>query len=982
MPIKDYKFQLPVKEQNLNPVCTVVQHDSGGNKFHITLIDQGKPFDLTGATLVTFTALKEDNTISIDNAVIDDAETGKISYLLSDQCVSYPGSVKADIEVYTGVVRVTSTVFVYEVRKDLSIGADPGSSSDLPILQGLITEVSDLKQDVETAEAARVIAEGLRVAAESGKAIAESSRVITEGLRVIDEGTRDANEIDRENAESARIIAETVRSVAEGNRVTAESARAASMTAFAVYEEYNPLTPYVALNKVTYNGSSYACKIPCTGVTPGTDPTKWLMIAAKGADGAGAGDMLASVYDPDGDGKFTPEEHKTTHATGGSDVLTPADIGAETPSDAQAKATAAQTAANTYTDTKVDARISAGVADLAALKAINTTLLSDRVCILVESLGWYRFDSASAVAGDDDIIVVPTVGSGRWIKMALAQYVAGAAGAQDLGFNADLEYYYGNTKLVTDTETLSQWVAGGYNTIATDTANNKIGTNALKIVSNSNSVYDMFASRSNMTAIDLSKLNSGDTFATTDYICIPVTISDVTKVNNIGIQLSSDASFPSATNVYYTTISAGLVTGFNLLKILKSAFSSIGAPNWANIQSVELVWHANANSLGAYVTFDDVWACKKDPSVAAPNPFQRKVNNAYIREFAINSGEWFVGLEFGKVIAKNLNPITNGASSTASGLVGTKPYTDFSIQSTFVLEQASYSSFVTWEIDSNNRISANLQISGSPKAFIITAVAGVNDITTVAPFTSSVGDTITIRLKRIGTTVTATFIKNNNQENALILTKEVAFSSVGYLALGDITGYSQKHLSLSITTIEHAHHASIAEMSKSVINQAWEKISDITLLVNSAQVDLIVPPGYKALKVLFVCESSTATTRNLLVRANDISSSLYGLVRNKLVAASNTASGAAGDTAITLTEALEGNTEDYSVAGEILFQNTRPNANDRLSGNFSYSGLLSATFNYTGGFTIGTNITINKISFIASADAIAQGSYFVLKGVR
>jgi len=38
---------------------------------------------------------------------------------------------------------------------------------------------------------------------------------------------------------------------------------------------------------------------------------------------------------------FTPSAHKSTHASGGSDALTPSDIGAETPAGAQAKAEAA-----------------------------------------------------------------------------------------------------------------------------------------------------------------------------------------------------------------------------------------------------------------------------------------------------------------------------------------------------------------------------------------------------------------------------------------------------------------------------------------------------------------------------------------------------------------------------------------------------------------------------------------------------------------
>ena len=52
-------------------------------------------------------------------------------------------------------------------------------------------------------------------------------------------------------------------------------------------------------NKVAFNGSSYVCKKACTGIAP-TNTTYWLLIAQKGTDGKGAGDMVASVYDPQG----------------------------------------------------------------------------------------------------------------------------------------------------------------------------------------------------------------------------------------------------------------------------------------------------------------------------------------------------------------------------------------------------------------------------------------------------------------------------------------------------------------------------------------------------------------------------------------------------------------------------------------------------------------------------------------------------------
>lgn len=62
-----------------------------------------------------------------------------------------------------------------------------------------------------------------------------------------------------------------------------------------------------------------------------------------------------------------------------------------------------------------------GVADITALKAINTTSASDygdKVMIMVENSGLYRIDRDSSAAADDNFIVAPTTGVGRWIKIA------------------------------------------------------------------------------------------------------------------------------------------------------------------------------------------------------------------------------------------------------------------------------------------------------------------------------------------------------------------------------------------------------------------------------------------------------------------------------------------------------------------------------------------------------------------------------------
>ena len=175
------------------------------------------------------------------------------------------------------------------------------------------------RTDAETkrvsAENARATAEGKRADAETARATAETKRVSTESARASAESTRQTNETTRVSAEKSRASAETARQ-------TAENARN-------VWETYSASKAYVPGNKVSFNGSSYVCTAATTGHAP-TDTAYWLLIAQKGADGAGAGDMLASVYDP---------QSKKQDVFGYADT----------------KASAAQSAAATYTDQKIAA---------------------------------------------------------------------------------------------------------------------------------------------------------------------------------------------------------------------------------------------------------------------------------------------------------------------------------------------------------------------------------------------------------------------------------------------------------------------------------------------------------------------------------------------------------------------------------------------------------------------------------------------------
>ena len=151
----------------------------------------------------------------------------------------------------------------------------------------------------QNAETARATAETKRVSAESARATAEGKRADAETARATAETKRVSAENARANAESTRQTNETARVSAEKSRAAAETARQTAEKARNVWEEYSAGKAYVPGNKVSFNGSSYVCTAATTGHAP-TDTAYWLLIAKKGEDGKGAGDMLASVYDPKG----------------------------------------------------------------------------------------------------------------------------------------------------------------------------------------------------------------------------------------------------------------------------------------------------------------------------------------------------------------------------------------------------------------------------------------------------------------------------------------------------------------------------------------------------------------------------------------------------------------------------------------------------------------------------------------------------------
>lgn len=187
-----------------------------------------------------------------------------------------------------------------------------------PQFNAIVDNFADMEESANSwsaEEAQRVQQENARQSAEQGRVSAEGQRKTNETARLSAEKNRISAENDRVTAETARVNAERVRadnefsrqntersrSEAESSRQAAEEARTASENARNVWENYDASKTYSPGNKVQYKGSSYVCLKTSAGHAP-SDAAFWQLIAAKGLDGTGFGDMLASVYDPNSKG--------------------------------------------------------------------------------------------------------------------------------------------------------------------------------------------------------------------------------------------------------------------------------------------------------------------------------------------------------------------------------------------------------------------------------------------------------------------------------------------------------------------------------------------------------------------------------------------------------------------------------------------------------------------------------------------------------
>ncbi len=122
-----------------------------------------------------------------------------------------------------------------------------------------------------------------------------------EKTRLENESKRAENEENRVTEESKRVEAEEERKINETDRQQGYADMKNTIDDFSVCEEYDPGKEYKKYNRVVYNGSCCECLKDCTNIYP-VSAEYWILIAKKGKDGLGSGNMHTDDWDKNGDG--------------------------------------------------------------------------------------------------------------------------------------------------------------------------------------------------------------------------------------------------------------------------------------------------------------------------------------------------------------------------------------------------------------------------------------------------------------------------------------------------------------------------------------------------------------------------------------------------------------------------------------------------------------------------------------------------------
>lgn len=366
--------------------------------------------------------------------------------------------------------------------------------------------------------------------------------------------------------------------------------------------------------------------------------------------------------------------------------------------------------------------------------------------------------------------------------------------------------FVGNTRRIFDYLDADDWVAQSSTTVSTVTSGALVGGKAVKIEETDNA-GSFISAKLNSISLDLSVLNNGEVVANGDFYVFPVTVSDATKFDfafGLRLNFSDQATFDDANHERFS-VTTGIVTGLNFLKVKKQDLATIGGgADLSNIQSLSIVARTTASAIGESITAHYADIEKADPiDPNIPNPFQK--NSERVGE--LKSGEYYIGLENGINKILNVAPTTDDDSillqdQFENGIFEISQIVDTGLDAPGLAWLGSTT--MTFDVLGNN----------------IRIREGAVTVASIPFVVPNAGDKVTIKVNKQGLdiTVTATL---NDYVNSQPLKYTTAIAGSGAIGIRSFVNQKLEILSFSTTELQHCDTANRANVAGSLEAQPY-----------------------------------------------------------------------------------------------------------------------------------------------------------------
>ena len=185
----------PLKQNHINyGMALMLEGDSNAHVWQITVLDKGKPADLSGCTLMGYMCRADGDTVVIPNGTI----TGNVcSIPFSEACYAVEGPARGIVRLVTNTATVTLATGAFNMRhgKGDDLVIDPGTP--MPSYEQLIAKVAAAEAGLAV-ERARIDAlASLKDGSTTGDAELQDVRIGADGVIYGSAGTAVRTQLDR-----------------------------------------------------------------------------------------------------------------------------------------------------------------------------------------------------------------------------------------------------------------------------------------------------------------------------------------------------------------------------------------------------------------------------------------------------------------------------------------------------------------------------------------------------------------------------------------------------------------------------------------------------------------------------------------------------------------------------------------------------------------------------------------------------------------